>query len=660
VKPLKTALAAVAGALILSGAALGEFGTWTGIGPGGGTVVFVAVAPSDPTVVYAATTEGGVFISHAGGVDWGSASIGITDLRTQCVVVSPVDPATAYAGTASGGFKTVNGGASWSALGGGFPSSVITSIVIDPSNPATMYAAGTSGSVVKSTNSGATWTDISASVAAAVPRILAIDPGTTSTLYLGTLDGGVYRSDDAGAHWAARSNGIENSHVTALAIDPTDPRRVYAGFSIGGTGIPVGGVYGSTDGGAHWTALNVGLDPTALVTALVVAADATVYVAGRTGIDLQMLAPGSSVWTAMPFPSSFPLSLAVGPGAAPPLFVGYGSPPFDPGGVTRWDGGAQYTGSAVNAGTVSTIVVDPATPGRALAGTPGGTYTYTAAAADPWSGLSTHAGVPSVFFFDTREPGTVYAGGVRGVWKSTDGGNADWAPAVNGLPDTQPPLVVRALAAVPGTPGGIFAGTSQGLFVTADGAATWSAGSADLAGKPIYSLAADPAATTTLWAGTDDGVYRSTNSGQTWSPAGSPLGAVVRALLIEPARVLAGTDAGLFSSGDGGGTWRQLAGGLPAAAVNALVDDAPGASVLAGTAAGVFASSDGGQTWTSTGGPANPNVLSLAVLSDGTVLAGTKGGSVYRSAPAAPPGADRGAVVRPAAPPSPRALPPRP
>jgi photosystem II stability/assembly factor-like uncharacterized protein len=122
--------------------------------------------------------------------------------------------------------------------------------------------------------------------------------------------------------------------------------------------------------------------------------------------------------------------------------------------------------------------------------------------------------------------------------------------------------------------------------------------------------------------------------------------------------VLAGTDAGLFASGDGGGTWRQIAGGLPAAAVNALVDDAPGASVLAGTAAGVFASGDGGQTWTSTGGPANPNVLSLAVFSDGTVLAGTRGGSVsrYRAVPA---GAERGPVARPAAPPSPRTLPPR-
>ena len=247
---------------------------------------------------------------------------------------------------------------------------------------------------------------------------------------------------------------------------------------------------------------------------------------------------------------------------------------------------------------------------------------------------------------------------MRGVWKSTDAG-ADWASAVNGLPDTLPPLVVRGLAAVPGAPGGIFAGTNQGLFLTSDGAATWSAGSADLAGKPIYCLAGDPAAATTLWAGTDDGVYRSTDSGQTWPRAGSPLGTVVRAILRPSdgsGRVLAATDAGLYSSGDGGATWRLVSGGLPAAAVNALAEDAASARVFAGTAAGVFESGDGGQTWTSSGGPANPNVLALAVLADGTVLAGTRGGSVYESAPA---GAPRGAVVRPAAPPSPRALLPR-
>ena len=460
---MKSALLAVA-AVMASAAARGGIGSWTSIGPGGGTVTFVAVAPSDPTTVYATTSEGGVFVSRAGGVDWGSASVGLTDLRAQCVAVSPVDPSTAYVGTPTGGFKTVDRGASWTALAGGFPGSVINSIVIDPSNPATVYAAGTSGSLVKSTNSGATWTDISASVAAGLPRILAIDPVTPSTLYLGTFESGVYRSDDGGAHWSARNSGIEQSHVTALAIDPTDPRRLYAGFSIGGVGIPVGGVYGSTDGGASWSALNDGLDPTALVTALVVSADATVFVAGRLGVGLQMLVPGSSVWTPMPFSSSFPLSLAVGPAAAPPLFIGFGSPPFDPGGVARWDGGIGYTASDVDAATVTAIAVDPATAGRALAGTPGGTYTFDESAADPWSALSVQAGVPSAFFFDTREPGVVYAGGVRGVWKSTDGG-ASWAGAANGLPDTQPPLVVRALAAVPGAPGGIFAGTNQGLFV---------------------------------------------------------------------------------------------------------------------------------------------------------------------------------------------------
>jgi photosystem II stability/assembly factor-like uncharacterized protein len=657
VRPLKTALVALAAAWIASAPALGEIGSWTSIGPGGGTVVFAAVAPSDPTIVYAATGAGGVFVSAAGGVDWRSASAGLTNLRTQCVAVSPVDPSTAYVGTTTGGFKTVNRGASWTALGGGFPASLINSIVIDPSNPATLYAAGTSGVVVKSTNSGATWSDIGASVASIEPRILAIDPATPSTVYLGTLDGGVYRSDDSGAHWNARSAGIEEAHVTALAIDPTDPRRVYAGLAPGGT-PSIGGVYRSTDGGTSWAELNAGIDPGGLITALVVAADGTAFVSSRSDPGVGMLASGGTTWLGLGFPSPFPTCLAVGPGAVPPLFIGYGNGILDLGGVLRWDGGADFTASDVNAVTVSALAVDPSAPGRALAGTPSGTFTYDLSAAPLWSTLSVRAGIPSAFFFDTRMPGSVYAGGVGGVWKSTDSG-ADWAGAANGLPSTQPPVVVRALAAVPGAPDGIFAGTSQGLFITSDGAATWSAGSADLSGKPIYSLSADPAAATTLWAGTDDGVYRSSDSGQSWPRAGAALGTVVRAILRPSdgsGRVLAGTDAGLYSSGDGGGTWRQISGGLPATAVNALAEDAASARLYAGTSAGVFQSDDGGQTWASTDGPANPNVLSLAVFPDGTVVAGTNGGSVYRSAPASAP---RGGVVRPAAPPSPRALLPR-
>ena len=644
-------VALVATALMASAAAFGEISSWTSVGPGGGIVGFVAVAPSDPAIVYAATSEGGIFVSANGGIDWYAATAGLTNFNVQCVAVSPVDARTAYVGTTTGGFQTVNRGASWTPLGGGFPASVINSIVIDPAHPATVYAAGTAGDVVKSTNGGATWSGIAGSVAAELPRILAIDPGATSTLYLGTLNSGVYRSDDGGAHWTARNTSIENGHVTALAIDPTNPSRVYAGFSGGG-------VFRTTDGGATWSAFNVGIDPSALVSSLVVAADGTAYVCGRIATGLKFLAPGSDAWGPIAFFSEFPVALAVGPGATPPLFIGYGNLPFDPGGVARWEGESRFILNNVTAVTVSTIAVDPSTPGRALAGTPAGVFTYDASLGYPWSDVSLAAGLPSVFLFDTQFPGTVYAGGVRGVWKSTDGGVADWATALTGLPDTQPPIVVRALAAVPGTPGGIFAGTSQGLFVTANGAATWSAGSADLAGKPVYSLASDPSVVTVLWAGTDDGVYRSANSGQSWSRAGAPIGATVRQILgpAGSSRVFAATDSGLYVSGDAGANWARVGGGLPAAAVNSVIEDPPRATLLAGTLTGVYQSVDGGLTWSAAGALANPNVLCLAVFPDGTVLAGTKGGSVYRSAPA---GADRGAVARPAAPPSPRALLPR-
>ena len=64
---------------------------------------------------------------------------------------------------------------------------------------------------------------------------LAIDPTATATLYAGIIGGGVYKSTDGGQHWTAINTGLTNTHVTALAIDPQTPTTLYAG--TGGSGV---------------------------------------------------------------------------------------------------------------------------------------------------------------------------------------------------------------------------------------------------------------------------------------------------------------------------------------------------------------------------------------------------------------------------------------
>src|SRR5262249_55218125 len=193
-----------------------------------------------------------------------------------------------------------------------------------------------------------------------------------------------------------------------------------------------------------------------------------------------------------------------------------------------------------------------------------------------------------------------------------------------------PPLsVVRAFLAQPGTSQGAFAGTSKGLFVSGDAGASWTAGSADLAPRQIFALAVDLASATTVWAGTDDGVYRSTDSGAHFGKAGSLGGNVHAVLPISGSRIAAAADSGLFVSFDSGATWTP-ASGAAATTFNALVEDPGTGWLYAGSLAGVFRSQDGGGTWAAeSDGLSHPDVLSLAVLGDGSVLAGTNGGSVF-------------------------------
>lgn len=201
-------------------------------------------------------------------------------------------------------YKSTNAGGLWSASEGGLPlpqelgppgafnyafMGGIVPLVFDPSNTQTLYvgsflswSAGIPGAVeptiangvFKSIDGGATWVHSSngmphvGSPTSSQYDVLAlvINPTNPQILYAGVINfyspttiGRVYKTIDGGANWFESSTGIAGQDVRALFIDPMDPTgdTVYAG--TGGDGANPGGVFVTTNGGANWNSISLGL-----------------------------------------------------------------------------------------------------------------------------------------------------------------------------------------------------------------------------------------------------------------------------------------------------------------------------------------------------------------------------------------------------------------
>jgi len=96
-------------------------------------------------------------------------------------------------------------------------------------------------------------------------------PGDPSTYYVGAASGGIYKTTDAGAHWQAIFDGQPVQSIGALAVSPSDPNTVWAGTGEGKirSHISLGqGIYKSTDAGKTWALM--GLDQTGRIPRLVI------------------------------------------------------------------------------------------------------------------------------------------------------------------------------------------------------------------------------------------------------------------------------------------------------------------------------------------------------------------------------------------------------
>lgn len=266
--------------------------TWTNITDGkipgiADSIGALAVAPSNPSVIYAGTGEAdirsdfdtgdGVYKTTDAGKTWSYAGLRDTHMIAK-IVVDPRNARIAYAAsmghvfranTQRGVFKTIDGGRTWSKVLYVNDKTGGVDLAMDSRNPDVLYAAmwqaqrvpwkltsgGPGSGLYKTLDGGRHWTKISANSGFATEplgkigvAVAASDPRIVYAI-VQAHDGGVFRSNDAGrtwkrvnAEWKLRQRAF---YYMAITVDPTNPQVAYA--------PEVDGVYKTTDGGKTWS-----------------------------------------------------------------------------------------------------------------------------------------------------------------------------------------------------------------------------------------------------------------------------------------------------------------------------------------------------------------------------------------------------------------------
>jgi photosystem II stability/assembly factor-like uncharacterized protein len=256
------------------------------IGPAvmGGRIDDFGVVESNPNIVYAGTASGGVWKTTNNGTTWEPVfdKEGVSTIGD--IAIAPSDPAVVWVGTGEpnnrqssswgdGIYKSLDAGKTWTNMG--LRATMhIGRIVIHPKNPDVVYAAALGHlwgpnperGVYKTTDGGKTWSQVLKINADTGVSDIAMDPESPDTLYAaayerrrtpfgfngGGPDGGIYKTVDGGATWKKLTKGLpyENGgDVGRIGLDiyRKDSNIVYAIVQH-----EKGGTYRSEDKGETW------------------------------------------------------------------------------------------------------------------------------------------------------------------------------------------------------------------------------------------------------------------------------------------------------------------------------------------------------------------------------------------------------------------------
>ena len=304
---------------------------WRHIGPEGNRVIAVAGVPDNPLVYYAGAASGGIWKTSDGGQDWVPVFDDQPVSAIGALAVAPSDPNVVWAGTGEpfigwstnislgmGVYKSIDAGKTWAQMGLE-QTGRIGRLVADPANVNVAFACALGHAygpqqergVFRTTDGGRSWDRVlfvdentgcsDIAMSPQDPRILLAGMWQVEVHPWGYDSGGpgsgLFISRDGGTTWTRVTNGMPKQAVgvgrVGVAIAPSNPKRMYALIETG-DGIPWNGketergqIWRSEDGGDRWRMINAdwsAMERTHYYTRMAVAPDnenETYYVTGR-------------------------------------------------------------------------------------------------------------------------------------------------------------------------------------------------------------------------------------------------------------------------------------------------------------------------------------------------------------------------------------------
>jgi photosystem II stability/assembly factor-like uncharacterized protein len=256
---------------------------WRSIGPfRGGRTRAVAGVPSQPNVFYVAQVNGGVWKTDDYGRTWSPIFDDQPTGSVGCIAVAPSDPNIIYAGSGEGlqrpdlsvgdgVYKSTDAGRTWIHLGLR-DGQQIPQIAIDPRDPNRIlvavaghpYGPNAERGIFRSTDGGKTFDRVLFKDENVGGADVLIDPQSPDIAYAALWEarqgpwenaawtgtaGGIFKSTDNGKTWQQLSGGLPDGIIQAnLAIAPSMPHRLIA--SVASPNAV--NLYRSDDSGQSW------------------------------------------------------------------------------------------------------------------------------------------------------------------------------------------------------------------------------------------------------------------------------------------------------------------------------------------------------------------------------------------------------------------------